>query len=1096
MLFQVQIAWEIEKIIMKIIVSNKLEILAERLAEELNEPLASPLASETIVIQSTGMQKWLSLELARHHGICANYDFPFPNAFIDDVFQAFITDYQPDLSYNIDVLTWKIMEFLPALAGEDDFQPVRNYLGESSDKLKLFGLARRIAATFDQYLVFRPEMILAWEEGIIRSPQEKWQALLWQKIVTSQGRMHKARLRELFFAEANDEPQRKDILPERISIFGISYLPPYHLEIFSRLSRRIPVNIYYLNPSQEFWADIKSHREIGLTLQKSSDRTDDLDDDLLHMDSGNRLLASLGSVGRDFFRQISALDADYVELFEEPREINLLSAIQSDIYLLVDRGKDGDPPTEISPDDKTIHIHSCHGSLRELETLHNSLLRLLENDDKLMCKDILVMTPHIESYAPYIEAVFESRIPKIPFSIADRSGFSGSTVAKGFFNLLNLAAGRFTASEVLTLLENGAIAEKFGITAQSMELLRRWVATTNIKWGVSGEHRKEFDLPEFSQNTWQSGINSMLAGLALDGRRRELFDGIFPYGEIEGDKTEILGSFLDFWTTLIKARNMLSGLKPFTSWCAILKKVIADFFPSSEEYRDDLYKLREMLNRLARQLQSVKTEIAVDLNVIKKYLQQSSNSIVLSSRYLSGSVTFCEMMPLRSIPFDVICLIGMDNEAYPRKDNNIGFDLTLAKRRVGDRSLRGEDQYLFLEAILSARKNLIISYTGQDLQDNSEMLPSALVSDLLDYIDQGFVGPEGASVSSLISTRHHLHEFHPEYFREPEKLFSYSQENYQAAQALGASQKEMPCFINGELKELLQQEREIALDDLIDFYNNPVKYFLEKRLCLKIPMDDYVSEESEPFTIDSLDKYKIKQELLEKKLLNLDAGEVYDIGKAAGVFPVGTAGDYHYALLESRTQEFAQTVNRAITGKEPDKISIDLTVCGLRIAGTIDNIYGNNLIHYRPAKLKVSDYIRTWLCHLMINANPESNAVESLLLGEDAKCRFGEVNDARQILEELINYYRQGQVKPLKLFPRASWEYARNIVQKQKNVSEALYAASLVWSGDGNGWEAGEAQEVANKICFANCMPLDNEFESITEAVFSPIFSHLEKLEL
>ncbi|MEN6623275.1 MAG: exodeoxyribonuclease V subunit gamma [Smithella sp.] len=1079
---------------MKIIVSNKLEILAEHLAEELNEPLTSPLASETIVIQSTGMQKWLSLELARRHGICANYKFPFPNAFIDNVFKAFIADYEPDLSYIVDVLTWKIMEILPELNREEDFQPVRNYLGENNDQLKLYGLARRIAATFDQYMVFRPEMILAWEEGIIRSTQERWQALLWQKIVKSQGNFHKARLRELFLAAANNESRKKDLLPERISIFGISYLPPYHLEIFSRLSRHIPVNIYYLNPSPEFWADIKSDREIGLTLQKSPGKLGDFDDDLLHLESGNRLLASMGSIGRDFFRQISTLDADYVELFDEPQENNLLSAIQSDIYLLVDRGKNGNPFQEVSSDDKSIQIHSCHGPLREVESLHNTLLGLLKNDDKLIYKDILVMTPHIESYAPYIEAVFESRSPKIPYSIADRSGFSGSTVAKGFFNLLNLVSGRFTANEVLTLLENHAIAEKFGISAQSMELIRRWVASTNIKWGVNGEHRKEFNLPEFSQNTWQGGINSMLAGIALDGRRRELFYGICPYGEIEGDKTEILGSFLDFWTALIKAKNILSGLKPLENWCQIIKKVITDFFPVSEEYRDDLYKLREMINRLALQIQSAKTEMKVDLNVIKKYLQQSSNSVISSSRYLSGSVTFCEMLPLRSIPFDVICLIGMDNEAYPRKDNNIGFDLSRAKRRIGDRSLRGEDQYLFLEAILSARKNLIISYTGQDLHDNSEILPSALVSDLLDYIDQGFTGPDGENVSSLISARHHLHEFHPEYFTEHKKLFSYSQENYKAALALGTNQQ-ASSFINGEL-EFPEQQKEITINDLIDFYKNPIKYFLEKRLCLKIPQENYASEESEPFIIDSLDKYKIKQELLEKKLLNLDAKEVYEICKAEGVFPVGAAGDYHYTGLESQLRDFAQTVDSVTAGKEPAKIPIDIAVHGLRITGTIDNLYGNNFVHYRPAKLKVSDYIRTWICHLLINVNPESGAWESILLGEDAQCRFDHVDSAENLLEGLIDYYKQGQVEPLKFFPRTSWEYANNVIKKQKNMSEALYAASLVWSGDGNGWDTGEAQEVANKICFADTMPLNHEFESIAKDIFGPLFSCLEKLEI
>ena len=385
---------------MKIVVSNKLEILARRLADELNDPLSSPFTCETIVIQSTGMQKWLSLELARHHGICSNYSFPFPNAFIDDVFKAFMADYQPDLSYNTDVLTWKIMDLLPQFAGAENFQPVYNYLGKNHDQLKLFGLARKIAAAFDQYSIFRPEMILAWEEGKISSPEEKWQALLWQKISADQGGMHKAKLWQLFSQMAQDKPLRENALPERISIFGISYLPPYHLDIFNRLSGHIPVIIYYLNPSREFWGDIKSGREINSTLQKYPRNAEDYSEDLLHLESGNRLLASLGSVGRDFFRQVSNLSTEYEELFEEPQQTSLLSTIQADIYQLHDRGKDDDPRMEVEADDESIQIHSCHSPLREVENLHNTLLRLFENDSTLLCKDILVMTPRYRSLCP------------------------------------------------------------------------------------------------------------------------------------------------------------------------------------------------------------------------------------------------------------------------------------------------------------------------------------------------------------------------------------------------------------------------------------------------------------------------------------------------------------------------------------------------------------------------------------------------------------------------------------------------------------------------------------------------------------------------
>nr|HPK54796.1 exodeoxyribonuclease V subunit gamma [Smithellaceae bacterium] len=274
---------------MKIIVSNKLEILARRLADELKKPLGSALAKEIIIIQSAGMQKWLSLEIARRHGICANYDFPFPNAFIDNIFQAFIDDYRPDLSDHVDVMAWKVMEILPDMVADNDFRPVQNYLGRDFDQLKLFQLACKIAAAFDQYLIYRPEMILSWDEGRDILPQEKWQARLWRRLTADLGGMHRARLKQLFLSAVKHKPHRQDVLPQRISIFGISYLPPYHLEIFYELSRHLPVDLYYVNPSQEFWADIKSDREIGMAVKQATRGAADFDQQALHLERGNAL---------------------------------------------------------------------------------------------------------------------------------------------------------------------------------------------------------------------------------------------------------------------------------------------------------------------------------------------------------------------------------------------------------------------------------------------------------------------------------------------------------------------------------------------------------------------------------------------------------------------------------------------------------------------------------------------------------------------------------------------------------------------------------------------------------------------------------------
>ena len=884
---------------MKLFVSNKLEVLAARLAEKLKSPLRSPLTTETIIVQSKGMEKWLSLQLAQIMGICANCRFPFPNNFIEEVFSAFVPEYKPDLFYEEDVLAWKIMEILPSLKGKKDFDTVRNYLGEKPDQLKLYQLSRRIANLYDQYLIFRPEMILAWENGKINK-QEKWQAQLWLEINANQSKMHKARLQQLFVEKAENGPLSDSILPQRVTIFGISYLPNYHLQIFHELSRQIEVNLFYLNPSQEFWADIKSEREISWAMRQMPPSVENIEEKWFHLDKGNALLASLGTAGRDFFRLIANLSAQSEDLFVEPKTENVLTAIQSDIYYLHDRGKDNLPPITIAGDDRSIQIHSCHSPLREVEALHDTLLSLFEENSKLLPKDILVMTPSIEAYTPYIEAVFESRLPAIPYTIADRGISSGSVIFKDFFALLSIVASRFTVAEVLSLLENPAISAKFGISGFNLNLIRHWIGETNIKWGLDAAHRQEFGLPEFDQNTWSAGLDRIKLGYAMAGQNKKLFGGILPYDEIEGEQTELFGRFLDFFESLMRTKKILNSRRNLGDWAAVLKNIVDDYFVAGEDYQQDIFVLNKMLPKIQDGQKYLRDEEGVELRVIKNYLEMNLDKNSGSAHFLAGSVTFCALLPMRSIPFAVIALIGMSNDAYPRQDKKTGFDLMESKKRIGDKSLRNDDRYLFLESILSARNNLIISYVGRDLQDNSAVLPSVLVSELTDYIDQEFCTGGGLSAADSLTRRHHLHAFHPDYYQGNNNLFTYSQENYAAA-VINNKLYDEPRFCVETAGNSKIVDKIITVNDLNNFFKKPVKYYLERRLLLKLPEDKEADGDSEPFAIENLQAYQIKQELIAERSESV-AENIFQIKRAQGSIPVGAAGDYYFQVERKRSK--------------------------------------------------------------------------------------------------------------------------------------------------------------------------------------------------
>ena len=323
---------------LNIYLSNRLEILVEQLAQIIRTPLSSPLVPEIILIQSRGMERWISLELANHTGICANFHFPFPNAFLQEIFKRFISDLPQPSPWDPERLTFTIMNVLPACLDQSGFENLKSYLKEDPNHLKLFQLSEKIALTFDQYMVFRPELLFNWEaHDKTDDPDYIWQATLWRRLLKINGPKHRARLHhdlhEMLAGGSIETAQ----LPERISVFGISYLPPFHLETLTAISRYTPVNFFLLNPCREYWTDIVSQKT-QQRIRRNYPDTEELSEEL-HFEEGNRLLASMGRLGRDFFQLLNDLGGEFHEMFAEPSCHDMLSCIQSDILTLKNRGR-------------------------------------------------------------------------------------------------------------------------------------------------------------------------------------------------------------------------------------------------------------------------------------------------------------------------------------------------------------------------------------------------------------------------------------------------------------------------------------------------------------------------------------------------------------------------------------------------------------------------------------------------------------------------------------------------------------------------------------------------------------------------------------
>lgn len=1074
---------------LKLHISNRIELLSVKLAEVLSSPLALPLQPEVILVQSKGMERWISLELARHNGICANCWFPFPNHFVYAVFRDIITDLDETSLFAPEVMTWKIMKALPLNLAKAGFGSLRNYLPEGASDLKLFQLTQRIAQLFDQYLLFRPEMILGWERG----QEDHWQAVLWKEIVRGHENKHRAALQKLFLEEMRKPSVRLKTLPERMAVFGISALPPFHIEILAAISRLSEVNLFLVNPCREYWGDLLTRRETRIVQEKARGKITRQED--LHLEKGNALLASMGMLGRDFFELISGFEAEESEFFVDPGEKDLLACIQKNILELRDRSSENNGKKRIEEGDDSVRIHSCHSPMREVEVLQDHLLSFFESDPDLQPSDILVMTPDIETYSPYIQAVFslpQDDPRRIPFSIADRGIRQESQLVDTFLSLLDFHGSRFGVSQVMAVLESRAVQNRFSLAEEDLELTQRWVRNTRIHWGVDRESRKDLGLPAIAENTWRAGLDRMLLGYAMPGQGKKMFKDILPYDEIEGGDALIMGNFVALAERLFALAKELAVPRSLSEWRDFLTAILDEFFLADGDTEKDILSIRRVLADLGEKQELSGFDEKITVNVIKSHLCSSMEEGGFGYGFLTGGLTFCAMLPMRSIPSKVICLLGMNDDAYPRQAKSLGFDLMAKKPKVGDRSRRNDDRFLFLEAILSAREKLYISYVGQSIQDNSLIPPSVLVSELLDYIEEGFEAA-GKEVLEHVLTRHRLQAFSPEYFKANGRLFSFSKENFEAAQRAIDPDKEGRLFIARELPAPPQEWKTVDVNHLCRFFAHPAKFLLNQRLGIYLREKEALFSDTEPFEVMGLEKYQMEQELAESWSEEQNPRDTFFAMKATGKLPHGMPGEYFFRQSCKGIRSFMDRLSSYREEPPLAPLEVDHRIGEFRLLGRIEGIYPGGLLHFRYATVRPQDRLHIWIKHLVLNvAGKEAWPCNGILVCKDAAYKYPPLTTGDAVLKGLLEAYWQGISKPVHFFPLASWTYAEALSRGKEPV-QALELARGKWEGSEFSWR--EKDDPYNHLCFKDLDPLDDEFTELSEIIFGPLLTSEEKIK-
>jgi len=1080
----------------KIYTSNGLEVLAGALSDLLRRPLDAALSREVVMVQSRGMERWLRMRLAAAHGISANIWFPFPNRFLQDVFSKIFPDrYQADL-FSPDVSAWRIMEILPGCLEKPEFRSLRDSLNTGDGDLKRFQLSSLISDTFDQYLLFRPEMVLRWERG----EETHWQARLWRMLSSGHQTEHRAAVARDFLSMIERDNVPSGVLPRRVSIFGISALPRFHMELLAGIGSLTEVNLFLMNPCMEYWGDLVSEKAMlagaRQVAEAGSARTD------LYVETGNPLLSSLGALGRDFFDMTGEFPHDAWESFREPGTDSLLHCIQSDILHMFNR-KGRETREFISSSDHSIQIHACHSPMREVEVLHDGLLDLLDRDESLASEDIVVMTPEIEVYAPFIRSVFQKSSGgshSIPFSIADRNVCSESPVVDTFLRILELCGGRYTSSEIAAVLEADPVGARFEIQGDRLSTVKRWIKDVRICWGIDGPGKAEAGLPAFEENTWSAGVSRLLLGYAAPGDGERTFAGILPYDDIEGQDAEVLGRLCTFLKQLFDYTRSFRKPRRPDQWASDLEHVLERLFSNADAFAEDLGLLRRALQGIREAAVSAGFADAVNLAAIKWILARRLEKTEYGSGFISKGVTFCAMLPMRSIPFRVVCLLGLNSDAYPRKSNQAGFDLIARRPRRGDRSRRADDRYLFLEALLSARDVFYASHVGRSIRDNSTIPPSVVVSELLDYISQGFRGEK--EIREQIVVYHPLQPFSPDYFRPEGRLFSYSSESFDAARALSSPRKRPKPFISDVIPPPETGMTRVTIEDLCSFFSHPARYLLKKRLGISLDDRAIALEEREPFSLDGLERYRLENRMLSWLFEDRDPSVLMNLVRNEGILPHGNVGRRFFENTLAQVQDFIHRL-RAVT-REPQiaPVEVSLKVSEFDLTGSIGNLTGDGILVYRYARLKAADMIKTWIKHLVLClASPPGVRKRSVVAGLSGQGRagrswaaryFDEGSDANVALSGLLGFYREGLCRPLPFSPEVSWTY--NFVRTRDGSKEdAIKRARDTWEGS-KGFR-GACEDPYNDLCFKETGLVDLPgFADASVGILGPMVSAMEEL--
>ncbi|WP_425308727.1 exodeoxyribonuclease V subunit gamma [Ammonicoccus fulvus] len=1013
--------------------------LATGLAGVLSAPLSDPFATEIVSVPTPGVERWLSQTLAATlgasgmgDGVAAGIDFVNLDRLLRrTVLEVLEIDpaldpWQPDRG----ILA--VLRVLTETSGQSWAAPIRSQLDPGSPVARRYATAARVFRLFLAYAAQRPELLRRWSMGdhvdATGSPlpdSSRWQAELWRALRSDLGGPDPVERLDRAVNLLRSTPTAST-LPGRISVFGATRLAPDQTSLLSALAEHRAVHLWLPHPSPAVWDRVRgSVAQLGPGPRR---------DDPTTVLPGHRLIRRLGREARELQMCLAAVPTVDQPLPESPAEpsAHLLARLQSAI-----RNDVTEPLREpVDPADDSIRFHACHGTDRQVEVLREVVLGLLADHPDLEPRDLIVMCPDIERFAPLMSAVFGlAGLPDgethpgqaLHVRLADRSLRELNPLLRTLQELLLLGDSRAGMSQILDLCADPPIARCFGFREKDLERLRDLVPRSGVRWGLDQGHRQRFSMGGYVQNTWRAGLERMLLGVAMDDHDHRVQGTVLGLADVESSDVDLIGRLVELVSRLRAIADSFSQPQSLDTWvvaCRSALDLVTEVGLSDTWQRTHAWTELSRLAEAGRGASGDATEVLLTPGDIRAILAEAFAGRPSRANFRTGSLTLCTMTPMRSVPHRAVILLGLDDGAFPRRGRRDGDDLLAAEPWIGDRDPRSEDRQILLDAVLAARDHLVVIHSGASPQTGERRPPAVPLAEVRAAITELCIDDPW----SELEVRHPLQPFSPANFH-PRRI-SFDPIACNAAQALVRTH-DRPALHPRRVvdttglttpEELTGDRITIDLADLVEFFDHPAKHLLRRRAQLTTWSSDSRQPDEIPIELDGLDEWAIGERMLRAHLTGVDLRAIETAEFVRGDLPPRARGAQALARIADRVTAIRHKASPWLELPADSRwISVDLG--RYHVTGLVAGIRDRTLLRTGYSSLSGRQRLRSWIELLALKTAEPATQWRAATIGRDGRgTLLGPVAeaDARARLQELISLRVRGSSELIPLPPKTA----------------------------------------------------------------------------